>query len=395
MKKYFVVLMLMGALAIMISGCSSTSGVSFTKKKSDLQGKGLNTVDGYNPTGLVFASDTLPLNGPLPADKVRTFKKSSNKKDYILPGGAKKLPKYVYQMKADKKTDMSWALGLVPDGNDIDVQTILLDSEKNKKSGKNSSSGQGAIAGEANTFDMYGTKIKATILNDTTKVDYRPCVISFFMTSDLPVKMIHYSYNNKDSKIYDLNNPDDFKSLGDRIYVKEINLMYGNRFSLITNDGKTPNISPFQVNEGNFILIGVELAENPIKTDPSFYVFRVVGWNDYGSDEDASAIAGESDNANNTGAGDYNSNIIFGKVRTADLSRYTNGYIRMEIKDIAQDAWTLFEQLANMKDANGERAIGLGKDGNLYPTVIVSPGFVKPYTVLFNKYKDRIQYPGN
>jgi len=180
-------------------------------------------------------------------------------------------------------------------------------------------------------------------------------------------------------------------SVGDRIYVKEINLNYGDRFGLITDDGMTPNISPFQIKEGKFSLSGVELVEN-LRSDLSYYVFRVL-WSGSEAMNQMGAIAGENKFSRNTLGDDPDSRILFGKVRTADLARYTNGYIRVKIQDIAQDAWTLFESLANMTDANGERAIGLGKDGKLYPTVIVSPGLIKAFPDLYERYKNKIQYP--
>jgi len=344
-------------------------------------------IDGYDKNKKVLATDSIWFTPPTEG-RMGAMTLATNKKDYLLRV-PKNMPLYLFQVKSGTHdiTDYLWMAKVVQDGADYKIETPIEEFVNAKDSKKKSSKKSGfnrAVTGESNTFDLYGTEIKAYVTGDTTVANYEPAIISIFASSDEPLTFIHYSGNNRGYVSYELDNPEEFKSLGNRIYTREINLKYGDKFSLHTADGLTPNVSPRMVADGIIKLSGVSLAINKAPTN-DYYVFIVDRPSDSKVNTDSRETGVDNDDEEITVTG---KKLYFKRSHNADLSKYPNGYISLNVDTLACEDHVFYGLLL----MNG--AIGVNSNNKVQKTVVVGPNYLRANNpVLYQKYKHKIKMP--
>ncbi len=415
MKKYLVMVMIL-AIIFSLESCKTNTGLSVTRKGNDLLIKGMSTLSKYDDKKKVVGTDSLATNSIPRINKANLVKIKNKKDQYLWKDGAKTPMELVISQPKEGTnlaSDYNFAFKAIPvpkslnykietliDGSYIASgvgQTVAKPAKKKGSYDYNDGEDEGGddtyYAGEEDysgnngkTFDMDGTKVKAVIEDQMSVVDYQPCLISFKLVPDKPVKLKQYSFNNKDFKIY---NFETFERHGDKIYSKRINLLYGDRFILLNDDGKTPNISP---ESKDITLDGVELVRSPIDREQG-YVFKVINGHSGAKRDNSRATMTDKSLNDGVSSSDLNSRgLKYGMARKFNPKNYPNGYYRVNIEDVAKDYWDLYLELSR-RDKNGEAAIGWDDDGGLYPTVILSPGLAKQYPNIYNKYKNDLQMP--
>lgn len=384
MKKTVFLLVLVLTVATFLESCSSAPGLSASRQRRDLKVKGLSTVSGFDPSKKVLAADSLYLSPGAAEGKARPMRQI--RRDYILTNGLNKFPLYLYQ-SADSG-GVKWGVKIVNEGGELKIESPIEDydavtSKAGGKTSKVANYRQGRATTGAATVDVYGSIVKAVPTGNSSIAGYTPILVSFFLNVEEPMRFVHYSYNNVDSKVYDLDDPTQFQSLGDKVYSREINLRYGDKFGLQAMDGRLINLSP----EAGLKLEGVVLT-NSLNGN---YLFQISGADDLGADSRPTTSKNYPLGSKAADV-DYKTmvdgNTPFKRARNANLSKYTNGYLVVPVSGIACRDYDLFNEFVR------SGVIGTTAEGFVQKNVIVSPEYLKSRSPrVYEKFKHTLRYP--
>lgn len=370
MKKCLLILLALTIVAAAFSSCGTTNGLEVKQKKNDLVISGMNLLSRFDKKLMVNASDSIYM-GVKPDGKLKQLIPDKSLNNFTLPGGMDMLPIIVSQVRTGSRSreDFNFAFEVTRD-----LKVNLLDLDALNKGRKVLA----ASKGESKTIGICGIEIRA-LRRSSQAMKYDPAEIFIFWDREDSLALIHHKSNGLESERYVVNR--EFKPYGENVYGQVIDLRYGRLFKLEVYDDrsgtyKMADVDPRYIQEKCISLIGVRLVNVAGSyffeiTDPQSSDYQV--------------------NSGNTSI----EQLTVGKVRTADLSRYVNGYYRVAVSDLARLDFPLLKELINQRDASGRSAVGRGRGDSLYPYVIISRGKLnrRDHPELWEKYRDEVRYP--
>lgn len=369
MKKCLLILLALTIVAAAFSSCGTTNGLEVKQKKNDLVISGMNLLSRFDKKLMVNGADSIYM-GVKPDGKLKQLIPDKSLNNFTLPGGMDMLPIIVSQVRTGSRSreDFNFAFEITRD-----LKVNLLDLDALNKGRKVLA----ASKGESKTIGICGIEIRA-LRRSSQAMKYDPAEIFIFWDREDSLALIHHKSNGLESERYVVNR--EWKSYGENVYGQVIDLRYGRLFKLEVYDDrsgtyKMADVDPRYIKENCISLIGLRL----VNVAGSYFFEITDPQNDYVASASNTSIE----------------QLPVGRVRTADLSRYVNGYYRVAVSDLARLDFPLLKELVNQRDASGRSAVGRGRGDTLYPYVIISRGKLnrRDHPELWEKYRDDVRYP--